>query len=274
MGDPVDTYDKNSWGMKAYEKRGSGRRCMPALPICARIDGKRFSRWTSGLERPYDVRLSELMVETTRQLVRETPALLGYTQSDEISLVFHADGPKQQRFLDGRVQKLASVLASMTTARFNALARTAIPERADEPALFDCRVWAVPNRTEAANTFLWRERDATKNSISMAARHYYDHADLHQRSSSELQELLFAKGVNWNDYPPFFKRGSFVRHEMTERTLTVDELDQLPPLHDARRDPDLVVRRGSIVVLDMPPFNRVVNREAVVFDGAAPMTAD
>ena len=267
--------DKTAFGdrMKGYEKRESARRCMPGLPICARIDGKRFSRWTAGLERPYDVRLSELMVETTRELVRETQALLGYTQSDEISLVFHADGPKHQLFLDGRIQKLASVLASMTTARFNALAQTRIPERADQPALFDCRVWAVPSRTEAANTFLWRERDATKNSISMAARHYYDHADLHHRSSSELQELLFARGVNWNDYPPFFKRGSFVRHEVIERKLAIEELDQLPPLHDAHRAPDLLVRRGAIVVMEMPPFDRVVNREAVVFDGAAPVTA-
>lgn len=267
--------DKTAFGdrMKSYEKRESGRRCMPCLPICARLDGKRFSRWTDGLERPYDQRLSELMVETTRWLVRETQALIGYTQSDEISLVFHTDDPKQQLFLDGRIQKLASVLASMTTAQFNSLARTSIPERADRLALFDCRVWTVPNRIEAANVLLWRERDATKNSLSMAARHYYDHGDLHRRSTSELRELLFAKGINWNDYPPFFKRGSFVRRETVEGRLESHELEVLPPLHEARRNPDLVVRRSTIVTMDMPPFDRVVNREDVIFEGAAPRTA-
>lgn len=267
--------DKTALGdrMKAYEKRETGRRCMPHLPICARIDGKRFSRWTEGLERPYDQRLSDLMVGTTRHLVSETQAVIGYTQSDEISLVFHSDDPKHQLFLDGRIQKLTSILASMATAWFNAHAGLSIPERAGRLALFDCRVWTVPTRAEAANVLLWRERDATKNSVSMAARHYYSHSDLHHRSSSELQELLHAKGVNWNDYPAFFKRGTFVRREVVERRLDVEELEALPEKHAARRDPDLIVRRSVLVTMDMPPFDKVVNREAVVFDGAEPETA-
>ena len=107
--------DKTPLGdrMKDYEKRETARRPLPMLPVCVRLDGKRFSRWTKGLERPYDPRLSALMVDTTRHLLDETSAVIGYTQSDEISLVLWSDDPKRQLFLDGRLQKLVSILASI-----------------------------------------------------------------------------------------------------------------------------------------------------------------
>jgi tRNA(His) guanylyltransferase len=76
--------------MKDYEMAEAGRRCMPRLPILARIDGRGFSKFTGGLERPYDRRLSDLMVDTVKFLVRETNAVCGYTQSDEISLAWYA----------------------------------------------------------------------------------------------------------------------------------------------------------------------------------------
>ncbi|MCA9560577.1 MAG: tRNA(His) guanylyltransferase Thg1 family protein [Myxococcales bacterium] len=140
--------DKTGLGdrMKMYERREAGRSLMPGLPVCVRIDGKRFSRWTDGLARPYDQRLSDLMIETTMALVEETNACIGYTQSDEISLVLYDDDPKAKPYLGARLQKLCSILASVATAQFNARVPTALPERAAMPALFDCRVWAVPNK--------------------------------------------------------------------------------------------------------------------------------
>ena len=79
---------------------------------------------------------------------------------------------------------MVSVVASMTTAFFNAHLAEYLPEKAGELALFDCRVWQVPTLEEAANTLLWREFDATKNSISMAARHYYPHEALHNPTTT------------------------------------------------------------------------------------------
>lgn len=266
--------DKTPLGdrMKGYEKAEAGRRFMPLLPVCARIDGKGFSKWTRGLARPYDARLSDLMVATTIYLVEQTQAVIGYTQSDEISLVFHSDDPKRSIFFDGRIQKMTSVLAAMTTAAFNAEARARIPERADRPALFDCRCWAVPTREEAANTLLWRERDATKNSLSMAARAHYPHKAMMHKRGPELHEMLHAKGVNWNDFPPFFKRGVFVQRRMEQRRFTAAELDALPPRHAARDNPDLVFERSVVAPRDMPPFGKVTNRVAVIFDGAEATT--
>ena len=257
--------------MKLYERREAGRRCMPLLPICARIDGKRFSRWTEGLARPYDPRLSQLMHRVTAKLVRETQARIGYTQSDEISLVFHSRTHAAQVFLDGRIQKLTSILASMTTAAFNHGVAELIPERRDRPAIFDCRVWTVPNLEEAANTLLWRERDATKNAVSMAARHYYSHAEIDGKTSGEQQELLFRAGVNFNDYPAFFKRGQFFARREISRPFTAEEFEALPPLHDARRNPGLEVVRAEVEALDMPPFDKVQNRVEVIFADAEPV---
>lgn len=267
--------DKTGLGdrMKMYERREAGRSLMPGLPVCVRIDGKRFSRWTEGLARPYDQRLSDLMIETTIALVEETNACIGYTQSDEISLVLHDDDPKAKPYLGGRLQKLCSILSSVATAHFNARVPAALPERATTPALFDCRVWAVPNKQEAVNALLWRELDATKNSVSMAARTVATPAQMHGKRRPELHELLHAAGINWNDYPAFFKRGTFVQRRAVTRKFTTDELEALPPRHAARQNPDLEVTRQGVVRIEMPPFGQVVNRVEVVFEGAAPRTA-
>ncbi|MCB9741745.1 MAG: hypothetical protein H6741_02455 [Alphaproteobacteria bacterium] len=269
MADKTELGDR----MKGYERREAGRRLLPSLPVCVRLDGKRFSRFTQGLARPYDERLSRLMVEVTRQLVETTGACVGYTQSDEISLILYTGDPAKGVYLDGRVQKLTSVLASQTTALFNRLLPEFLPEKVGELPLFDCRVWAVPSREEACNAVLWRELDATKNSISMAAQHYYSHGALQGRSGSEKQDLLHLKGVNWNDYPAFFKRGTYLRRETESRRFTAEELEVLPPRHAARRDPELVVTRSLVRAVDMPPLRRVVNRVAVLFEGALPETA-
>lgn len=266
--------DKDQFGnrMKAYERREAGRRFLPLLPVCARLDGKGFSRFTKGLQRPFDIRMVELMCRTTVFLVEETQACIGYTQSDEISLVWYSDEYDSQIFFDRRVQKMVSVLASMTTAFFNGHISEHLPEKTGVPALFDCRVWQVPTLEEAANTLLWREYDATKNSVSMAARHYYPHEDLHKKSGNEMQEMLWQQGVNWNDYPPFFKRGTFVQKRKVIQSFTAEEIEQLPAKHFARKNPALMIERSEVQRLDMPPFAKVKNRIEVIFDGANPVT--
>jgi tRNA(His) 5'-end guanylyltransferase len=260
--------------MKAYEQQEAGRRFLPLLPVCARLDGKGFSKFTKELQRPYDSRLVELMCCTTAYLVQETQACIGYTQSDEISLVWYSDEYKSQIFFDRRVQKMVSVLASMTTAFFNAHLPEHLPEKTGVLALFDCRVWQVPTLEEATNTLLWREFDATKNSISMAARHYYPHKALHKKTGDEMQEMLWQKGVNWNDYPSFFKRGTFVQKRKVVRAFTPEEIVRLPTKHDARKNPALTIERSEVQRLNMPPFARVKNRIEVIFDGATPKLDD
>ena len=255
--------------MKAYEARESDRRLLPMAPVYARIDGRNFSAFTRGMDRPYDLDMTELMIRTTEALIEETHARIGYTQSDEISLVWMADRSDSSIFFDHRVAKMTSVLAAYATATFVArLLDTKHAHKAGQYPHFDCRVFQLPTRSEAANVFLWREQDATKNAVSMAARSVYSHSALDHKSAPEMQEMLFAKGINFNDYPAFFKRGTFVRRESVWRVFTDEELQAIPEAH--RPAPDAKVQRSEIRRLDMPRFGSVINREAVIFDGANP----
>ena len=257
--------DKMGDRLKMFEGIEAGRILIPNLPICVRVDGRAFHTFTRGMNRPYDERMSKAMIETMKYLVKKTDACIGYVQSDEISLVL---SDTKEPLFGGRVQKLTSIIAAMATAKFNDEIHKSFP---DKPlAEFDCRVWNVPNRTEAANTILWREFDATKNSISMAARSVYSDNQLLNKNSSDKQELLWQKGINWDKYPVFFKRGTYARRVVIERKLTPDELKDLPEHHEARKNPDMVFTRSEIKEIEMPIFSTVENREAVIFDCAEP----
>lgn len=114
----MNTKDPLGDRMKLYESMEAGRKLMPLLPVVIRLDGKSFSKWTRGLERPYDTRLARVMSYVTRCLVEETDARIGYTQSDEISLVIHSDTLKSEIYFGGKVAKINSVLASLASVRF------------------------------------------------------------------------------------------------------------------------------------------------------------
>ena len=250
--------------MKAYEAVETARKLNPLQPVYARIDGRSFSRFTRGMERPFDDRMIEAMVETTKHLVHETHARIGYTQSDEINLVWQADSPESDILFSGKVQKLASVLASMAAAKF----ATVIPvEYADRLPHFDARVLQLPSQTEAANMFLWRAMDARKNAISMVAQSRFSPKALHRKSQKDMLAMLADEGVDFEALPVRFKRGSFVRRMTVERDLTPDELERIPEKHR----PTGPVPRSEMQVLDMPPFNEVGNRVAVIFDAADPV---
>lgn len=256
--------------MKLYEGIEAGRRLMPLLPIIARIDGRAFHAFTRGMNRPYDRLFMDAMIETTTYLVRETNACMGYTQSDEITLGWHATSIKSQVWFDGKVHKMVSQLAAHATLAFYAWMRERAPWYAERMPTFDARVWNVPNRAEGANAFLWREWDATKNSVSMAASAYYSHNELHGKNGADKHDLLMAKGINWNDYPAAFKRGTYIQRRVLTTPFTAAEFDALPPKHQARTNPQLVVERSLVLRIDMPPLGGVANREAVIFDGAEP----
>lgn len=252
--------------MKMYEGIECERTLIPRLPIYARMDGKCFSNFTKNMKRPFDETMSKAMVETTKYLITETHALMGYTQSDEISLVWYHPEPKSESWLGGKPHKLISILASMTTIKFNLeifkyAGFTGIP-------IFDCRVFNLPTLEEAANAFLWRELDATKNAVSMAASCYFSPNQLHGKTGSEKQEMLFqTHGINFNYYPEAFKRGTFVRRVTEERLLTPEEMEGIPEEYR----PKGMVSRSKIVEMEMPRFASVVNRVGVIFNGEEPL---
>lgn len=263
---------KDTFGdrMKMYENQTCGIKMLPRIPVIARLDGKGFSKFTKGLKRPYDERLSKLMVETTKYLVKETNANCGYTQSDEITLVWYSDSYESKIYFDGRLFKMISDLASMCSVYFNRHLPNYLPEKVDKMPRFDCRVFNVPNTEEATNTFLWREQDATKNSISMAAQSVYSHGQLNGKNGSDKQEMLFQKGINWNDYPDFFKRGTYIQRKRVMTKFSSEELEKLPLKHQARINPDLEIERWVVDDVKLPPLSRIKNKVNVVIFGENP----
>lgn len=253
--------------MKMYEKVETGQRFLPLLPIYARLDGKCFSSLTKPLKKPYDPKFVSVMVETTKFLVQETNACVGYTQSDEISLVWYSDNIESQIFLDGKKFKMMSILASLATSRFIQECGKELSFLTLNTIAFDCRVFQLPSLEEACNAVLWRELDATKNAISMACRHYYPHNEMYRKNGKEMQEMLFEIGVNFNDYSSFFKRGTFIQRRKKIKEFTEEELSKIPEKYR----PTEPIERTIYEELEMPPFSKVCNRVGVVFNGEEPI---
>lgn len=243
--------------IKHLEEIETMRRMLPRIPVVARLDGRAFHTFTRDMSRPYDEDMQTTMEITTKELVGEFHALVGYTQSDEISLVW--DEPI---LFDGRLQKLTSVLAGYASSVFAAEARAVWPNKRMVPC-FDCRVWQVPTLEDAVSVLAWREDDATRNSVSMAAQSVYSHKELHKKGRGEMMDMLHAKGINWNDYPMHFKRGIYVKRKVVERMLTRQEWQEIPEAH---RPPwDQLYKRGEVQVIDLPPIRQIENPVEVLF---------
>ncbi|WP_456717811.1 tRNA(His) guanylyltransferase Thg1 family protein [Bradyrhizobium sp. USDA 4350] len=256
--------------MKAYEAVETARKLDPMLPIYARIDGRGFSRFTRGMEKPFDPRMTAAMIETTRYLVQATHARIGYVQSDEISLVWQAETPETDILFAGKVQKLVSVLASMAAAKF---ARACPEGFEDRLPAFDCRVFQLPDRIEAANTILWRVLDCQKNSVSMVAQSVFSHRALEGKRQSDMHAMLRERGIDFSAYPAANRLGCF----LARRTFKWDPATDLEGANqhiDRLAQAARPVLRSRVVQLDMPAFDQVANRKEVIFEAAEPFGFD
>lgn len=171
--------------------------------VIIRVDGKGFHTFTRKLERPYSRELADALDAAAVFVAGQMAGFaFGYGQSDEYSFLMTDFGRDDSRmWFDGSVQKIASITASLFTAGFH----RAYPEPGY--AAFDARVFCIPSRTEVERYFLWRQADATRNSLNMLASAHYSHAELLGKSASEKHDLLHAKGENWAKWPADFKRG-------------------------------------------------------------------
>ena len=199
--------------MKEYE-RVSELRLTRRLPMIIRLDGKAFHSWTKkvGCVRPFDHRLMDMMAGVTQYLCESIAGtVLGYTQSDEISLLVRDDqNLDTEAWFDKRLQKVVSLAAASATYWFNS---SSLFEK-KVPAFFDARAFVLPEN-EVRNYFIWRQEDATTNSLSMLAQSLYAHETLQHRKWSDLQDLCWRKGRNWNDLESAEKRGVCVyRHRV------------------------------------------------------------
>lgn len=252
--------DKFGDRMKEYEA-ATDARLNVALPICARIDGRSFSRFTRGCDKPFDARISNAMRETAKHLVDQTHAKIGYVQSDEISLIWQAKDEGSIIF-DGRVQKLASVCASMASVKFHSVFG------GEKLPAFDCRVWQVPSQTEAANVLVWRALDARKNAVSSACRAHFSAKQMHGKGQADMRGMLVSIGIDFDaHYPADDRHGVFFRRVTGERKIDDETWLSIP---EKNRPESRTVTRSWVDKIDMPFFMEVTNREAVIFDSAPP----
>ena len=218
--------------MKAYESCYDIR--VPARTyVIIRLDGKGFSKYTKMFDKPFDDGLSNVMDMATIELCKYLNPKFAYTQSDEISLMFtDIENIDSELIFDGKVQKLCSISASKVTAAFNKkmlqllgnfkyspeelLSKIMTGDFEEIDAVFDSRVFIIPDFREVSNYFIWRQQDCTRNSVSMAASSDYSHGELEGKSGSDKQEMLFQKGINWNDYKPKYKRGVVIKKHSYE----------------------------------------------------------
>lgn len=182
------------------------------MPVILRLDGRAFH--SLKLQKPFDDDFIRAIDKTARTLVQEVQgAVLGYVQSDEISLfLIDYQSLGSHMWFDGNVQKMCSIAASIASTAFTAAMWWKAHERMAVPAPsahFDCRAFNVP-KEEVANYFLWRQQDWVRNSVSMLAQSQFSQAQLHKKNQAAMHDMLHEKGINWAHLAPALKNGSFV----------------------------------------------------------------
>lgn len=206
--------------MKSYED--VFRTHLPIrMPVIIRVDGKAFHSYTKGCKRPVDQGLVEVMNLTAIELCKQIQGVqVAYVQSDEISLLLNNYKEiDTQSWFDNNLQKMTSVAASVAGVTFSMNSDKIWGEDCVEggdgypvcapirkPAYFDARAFVMP-KEDVVNYFIWRQQDATRNSVQMLARSLYSHKECTDKNNGQLQELIFQKGINWNDCPIPQKRG-------------------------------------------------------------------
>lgn len=203
-----------------YENRAKTQ-LLRRTPVIIRLDGKAFHTFTRGFEKPFDNILTEAMQQTMLTLCKEIQGcVLGYTQSDEISLVLtDYKNLETAAWFDYDIQKVCSVSASMVTLAFdrcfldvilskNISLKDIHVDAVVKGALFDSRCFNIP-KEEVTNYILWRQQDAIRNSINAVGQAYFSHKELQGLSTDQiLRKLLEEKQIDWNKLPVHLQRGS------------------------------------------------------------------
>lgn len=231
--------------MKGYENV-SRHFMTKRMPVIIRLDGKAFHTFTRGMVRPFDEILTRTMQDTMKYLCENIQGcVLGYTQSDEITLVLvDYKQLNSSAWFDNNIQKIVSISASMATLAFNKhyfmnVNNISISTKEEQSqylkyadklfrATFDSRVFNIP-KEEVANCLVWRQQDAVRNSIQSVGQANFSEKQLHEKSCNMIQDMLMTeKNINWNDISTHLKLGSCcikIDHKDTGRTEWIVDKD-------------------------------------------------
>ena len=261
-------YDELGIRMKEFYESVPKTKLMRRTPVAIRIDGKAFHTFTRGFNKPIDDVMISEMQDTMKYLCEKIQGcVLGYTQSDEITLIL-VDYKRlnSSAWFDYEVQKMCSIAASMATMAFNKFFESNVRKEnnsftaewldddTDNPnyknkkleglwrvhdkalrkgAMFDARCFNIP-KEEVTNLVYWRQLDATRNSIQMVGQANFSHKELQGKSCEKIKEMLITeKGISWEDLYPMYKHGSCCIKVQTETdgvTRSSWEIDKNIPL--------------------------------------------
>lgn len=226
--------NKDSLGDRMKEYENVSRNYLTRhIPVIIRIDGKAFHSFTRGFDKPFDKILIKTMQDTMKYLCENIQGcVFGYCQSDEITLVLtDYKTIKTDAWFGYNIQKMASISASMATMAFNkyfgencdeyinsvaALQDFDIEDKylkaleisREKGAMFDSRCFSIP-KEEVCNCLIFRQQDATRNSIEAVGQANFSQKELNGKSCNKIQDMLFTeKGINWNDFSTVEKRGT------------------------------------------------------------------
>ena len=218
----MSTKDTLIQRMKNYENVSKGFLTL-GVPKVIRLDMRAGHTFCKGFDKPFDRIFSNCMVETTIDLCEQIPEVVfAYTQSDEISLILNDDSDgTYDCFFNGNIEKIVSISASIATINFNRHFFDKCHDSKDKhyrnklwTAQFDSRVFCLPNVTEVHNYILFRQQDATRNSISMVGQANFTQKELNGLNKNQIQDkLMTEKCINWNDIETRFKRGCVILKE-------------------------------------------------------------
>lgn len=232
--------------MKRYET--AYRTVLPRRAYALmRLDGNGFRAYLRQAVKPFDMPFMSDMDTVAQWLCADIQgARFAYTQSDEISLLItDFDRIQTEPWVGGRTDKMTSLAAGKASGYLTAL-------RSNHPGTpaFDCRVWSMADPVEVANYFVWRQRDAVRNSILTVGQHYFSQKQLDGKNTDQVQEMLFQEhGVNWDHFSTGCKQGRLILlssegwqtvgapHFMAQPGTTLAQLiPELPSLNRMQED--------------------------------------
>lgn len=241
---------------------------MMKQPVIIRLDGKAFhsyckQKWVKG---PFDNVIISAFQSSTLQLCNSIQGVeFAYHQSDEVTF-FLKDykSQKQQQHFNGNIQKIVSTIASEFTYWFNKSISQYLSEFGYDltklrPAFFDCRVYNIPLH-EVTNNFIWRQRDAIKNSITSYALNYFSHKELLGKSGEEKQKMLLEKDTDWNKIALHYQRGSgFYKIDIEIPTSDLSDSEIKHLAEKGIEIPEYTIRSKWIVDTQLPIFSEQKN---------------
>jgi tRNA(His) guanylyltransferase len=212
------TVDSLGDRMKDYESVTKNR-LVRRMPAILRLDGRAFHTLTSSMDKPFDGTFMGCMKLAALEMVKKTQtAVFAYCQSDEISILLKDYSRiETEPYFGGQIQKIVSISAATCSIIFSDLlrqhfAQDCIMGKINHMQVFDARIFNIP-KEDVCNYFIWRQKDATRNSINMLGQANFSHNELQGKSQNDVLDMLHGKGMNWNDLPTKYKRGfCIVRH--------------------------------------------------------------